>query len=372
MRTYTVPELTDFAREAFQANGMREQDATQLARSLVIADATGVGTHGLTRLRPYLAQLASGQVNAAPRERVLSESPSAVLVDADRGFGVPVGIRTLDRLMTKATETGIAFGGVTRVAHFGAAGYFTRYAARHGFLAIAMSSTSPSVVPFGGRGPRLGNSPMSFAAPGIEEPELVMDMAQSVSSRGRIKLFQAQGRELPEGWAVDSEGIPTTDPSAALAGGVLASGGHKGTALSLMVEMLASGMTGAHLSKDIRHAGFTSAGLPDLTADVTVGNAYLVLNTAVFGTGAAVRGRATEIAEHVRASAPARGIDRVLAPGDPERERLAHAHEHGVPIEQDTVREFAAIAGELGLNMPNPINDDQAGTHGHRSAETRH
>ncbi|MFD2474275.1 Ldh family oxidoreductase [Amycolatopsis silviterrae] len=363
---YGLDALEGFARDVLLATGMRPDDAGLLARSLVEADATGVATHGLTRLPAYAAQLRAGQVNPVPREEVLADAPSAVLVDADGGFGVPVGVRTVDRLMAKARETGVAFGGVTRVAHFGAAAFFTRRAAREGFVAFAMSSTSPSVVPFGGRGPRIGNSPMSFAAPGVREPELVMDMAQSVSSRGRIKVFEAENRELPQGWAVDRDGLPTRDPAAALAGGVLPSGGHKGAALSLMVEMLASGMTGARLTRDIRHAGFTSAGAPDLASDVTVGNSFLVLDAAVFGDAAAVRRRATEIAEHVRRSEPARDVDQVLAPGDPERARFAEAAAAGVPLSSATAHGLRALADELGLAFPHPLNDDQGADHGHR------
>lgn len=338
-----------------QAAGMTSDDARVLADSLVAADATGVGTHGLARLTPYIRQLRAGQVNPAPQERVLSEAPSALLIDADRGFGAPVGLRVVDRLMAKARETGVAYGGVTRVAHFGAAGFFTRHAANNGFLAFAMSSTSPSVVPFGGRGPRIGNSPMSFATPGVHEPELVADMAQSMSSRGRIKVFQSQDRALPEGWAVDADGRPTRDPAAALAGGVLPSGGHKGAALSLMVEMLASGLTGAHLTQRIRHAGFTSAGLPDLTADVTVGNAYLVLDANMFGDGPAVRQRATRIADHVRSSEPAEGVEAVLAPGDPERSSSERARIAGVALSADTVSDIRALTKELGVSLPEAL-----------------
>ncbi|WP_328607152.1 Ldh family oxidoreductase [Amycolatopsis sp. NBC_00345] len=365
---YDLGVLSDFARDVLQTTRMRPDDARLLARSLVEADATGVATHGLTRLSAYVAQLRAGQVNPVPQEEILSETQSAVLVDADRGFGVPVGVRMIDRLMAKARETGVAFGGVTRVAHFGAAAFFTRRAAQHGFVAFAMSSTSPSVVPFGGRGPRIGNSPMSFAAPGVEEPELVMDMAQSVSSRGRIKVFATEGRKLPVGWAVDRDGLPTQDPTAALAGGVLPSGGHKGAALSLVVEMLASGLTGAHLTRDIRHAGFTSAGTPDFDADVTVGNAFLVLDAAVFGDSTAVRRRATDIAEHVRRSEPARDVDRVLAPGDPERARFAKATEFGVPLPPGTAHDLQSLADELGLAAPLPLNDDQGAADGHRRA----
>jgi LDH2 family malate/lactate/ureidoglycolate dehydrogenase len=349
-----LPELLELAGDVLTAAGMRPVDADLLARSLVEADATGVHTHGLSRLTPYVAQLRSGQVNAAPREKVLAETPGALLVDADRGFGAPVGVRAVEQAMGKARTTGVALAGVTRVAHFGAAGFFTRQAAQQGFLAFAMSSSSPSVVPFGGRGPRIGNSPMSFAAPGEQGPELVADMAQSMSSRGRIKLARDAGTALPEGWAVDAEGRPTTDPARALGGGVLTSGGHKGSAMSLVVEMLASGLTGANLSQHVALSGFTgasaNAGRSDL--DVTVGNFYLVIDADLFGDATGVRDRATRIARHVRASEPAAGVEQVYAPGDIEAGHLERARREGVPVAETTLRELADLAA--GLKDPRP------------------
>lgn len=348
-------ELADFVRRLFKAAGMGEEDARLLSASLVDSDCHGMSTHGTARVAGYIAQLAIGQVNPTPRERVVADKPSALLVDADRGFGAPVGIRAVERAMPKARETGACLAGVTNVAHFGAAGFYTRYAAERGYLALAMSSTSPSVVPFGGRTPRIGNSPVSFAAPGREHPELNMDMALSMASRGRIKVLQERGERLPEGWAVDTEGNATTDPVQALRGAVLPSGGHKGSAMSLMVEMLASGLTGAQLTKDVRHAGFTSVGSTTASDDVTVGNFYLVIDADVFGTADQVRERASAIAEYVRQSPPAPGVERVIAPGDLERERHEHVSATGVVLLPSTVRELRELAGRHGVAVPAPL-----------------
>lgn len=346
-----VDELLELAVSVLVRVGVREADAALLAASLVEADATGVSTHGLNRLRPYVDQLRAGQVNARPEERVVEEGQATILVDADRGFGAPVGIRTVDTLMRKARDTGVALGGVTRVAHFGTAGYYTRHAAASGFLAIAMSSSSPSVSPYGASAPRIGNSPMSFAAAGVDGPELVLDMAQSATSRGRLKLALDAGERIPDTWAVDSSGQPTDDPAAALAGAVLPSGGHKGSAMSLMVEMLASGLTGANLTQQVTHAGFTSA--PDRStptdADVTVGNLYLVIDADVFGDDEGVRRRATRIAEYVRASPPAPGFDKVRAPGDPESSSLEIAQKEGVELSRRTMRALDEVAELVGL-----------------------
>lgn len=305
---------------------------------------------------PYVAQLKSGQVNSSPNETVLIDQPSALLSNADNAFGAPVGIRALRQAMERAKGTGVCLIGVKNVAHFGAAGYYTRYVADRGFLALAMSSTSPSVVPFGGMTPRIGNSPMSFAAPGEAHPELVMDMAQSMTSRGRIRIAMETGQEIPENWAIDANGNPTTNPKEALNGAVLPSGGHKGSAMSLMIEMLASGLTGAHLSQHIQHAGFTNATKNNeetpANKDVTVGNFYLVIDADVFGDADQVRHRATSIAEYVRASPAAPGVDKVLAPGDIELLKSRNAATQGIELLTSTVNDFHELAAEYDVRMP--------------------
>ncbi|MET7641271.1 Ldh family oxidoreductase [Streptomyces sp. NPDC005438] len=356
MSTAPWSEVTRFVSEVLVQARMRREDADILARSLVETEASGVTTHGLSRLAPYVEQLRSGQVNPRPEERVLSETGGALLVDADGGFGAPVGVRALEAAMGKARHQGIALAAVTRVAHFGAAGFYTRLAADQGFLALALSSSSPSVVPHGGAGPRIGNSPLSFAAPGERGPELVLDIAQSMASRGRIKVARDRGETLPEGWAVDAEGRPTRDPGAALAGGVLPSGGHKGSGLSLVVEMLASGLGGANLSQHVALSGFTAAeGAAERTGvDVTVGNLYLVIDAEVFGDGTGVRQRAGRIAAHVRASEPAPGVERVHAPGDIEAEHRRRAERAGLELSCRTREELRELARRMRLSTPLP------------------
>ena len=196
---------------------------------------------------------------------------------------------------------------------------------------------------------------MSFATPGEQHPELVLDMAQSMTSRGRIKLAMETGQTIPESWAIDKEGNPTTDPKEALSGAVLPSGGHKGSAMSLMVEMLASGLTGAHLSQEIHHAGFTSRrqeGPAGAEIDVTVGNSYIVIDSSVFGEEQEVRKRSTRIAEYVRASKPVPGVASVLAPGDVELAKRRETDAHGITLSAHVFETLHDIAAERNVPMP--------------------
>lgn len=354
---YEAGELTTFVAAVFRAVGMTSQDADIIARSLVDADTHGVATHGTARVAAYVTQLRAGEVNANPTERIVVDRPAAALVDAGRGFGAPAGIRAMDLAIDKARTHGIGLVGVTNVAHFGTAAFYTRHAAAVGCVGLAMSNTSAVVAPYGGAQPRIGNSPLSAAAPGpAGDAEIVLDIAQSTTARGRLKLALDAGTEIPEGWAIDAEGRPTTDPAAALEGSLLASGGHKGSGLSVIVEMLAAGLTGAQLSRYVHHSGFTRSDTStvDAAVDVTVGNLYVAIPVDVFGDADGVRARAKEIADHVRGCPPAVGFDRVLAPGDLERERARDAAERGVPVLATTERDLRDLAERHGLDMPAP------------------
>lgn len=352
---YDAGELTAFAAAVFRSAGTSEQDADIIASSLVDADVHGVPTHGTARVAAYVTQLRAGEVNAAPTERIVTDRPAAALVDADRGFGAPAGIRAMDRAVEKARTNGVGLVGVTNVAHFGTAAFYTRHAAAAGCVGLAMSNTSAVVAPYGGAGPRIGNSPMSAAAPGPDgDAEIVLDVAQSTTARGRLKLALDAGTEIPAGWAIDAGGRPTTDPAAALEGSLLPGGGHKGSGLSIVVEMLAAGLTGAQLSQDVHHSGFTrrDTDTTDASADVTIGSLYIAVPVDVFDDGDGARARTRAIADHVRGCPPAEGFDRVRAPGDVERERAADARAHGVPVLATTERDLRDLAGRYGLAMP--------------------
>lgn len=350
--------LKRFAAALLRSGGLASEQARIVADSLVDADAAGVTTHGTVRIESYIDLVQSGRVNGDPTARTVAETGTALLIDADRGFGAPIGITSLDRAFSKARSSGISLVSVRNVAHFGTAGFYARYGAAHGFISFAMSSSSPSVTAFGGSAPWIGNSPMSFASPGVDHPELNLDMAQSMTSRGRIRLLYDQGKRLPDGWALDSDGRPTTDPLAALHGAVLPSGGHKGSAISLMVEMLASGLSGARLTQEIHHAGFTDPEAePRSGNDITVGNFFLVIDSDIFGDGDAVRHRAGQIASYVRQSPSQPSHGTVLAPGDPELMSFARAQSHGINLLPRTAASLRRLAGELDVSIPDALEE---------------
>ena len=236
------------AFEALQANRTSPEAARITARALVAAEADGQGGHGLSRVPSYAAQARSGKVDGFAVPWVEQIAPAALRVDAGLGFAYPAIALALDRLVPLARSSGIAAAAIHRSHHFGQVGAHVEKLAREGLVALAFGNTPKAMAFWGGREPMLGTNPLAFASPwpdaaGAAGDALVIDLALSVAARGKIVAAQKAGREIPAGWAVDREGQPTTDPTAALAGTLAPIGGAKGGALALMVEILGAALT---------------------------------------------------------------------------------------------------------------------------------
>jgi LDH2 family malate/lactate/ureidoglycolate dehydrogenase len=358
---YSREELARLGSAVFQSTGMSTEDAAILTDSLIDADERGVVTHGLIRLPAYHQQLTAGQVNPCPQVVVVADNAATVLLDGDGGFGAPAGVRAMSMAVERARQFGIGMAGVRRVAHFGAASYYTRLAASAGCFGLAMTNTSAVVAPWGGREPRLGNNPLAFAAPAASGGmPVVLDMAMSAVSRGRIKLAFDRGETLPDGWALDAAGAATTVPAEALTGALQPAGGHKGSGLSIAVELLAAALTGAQLSQDVIHAGFTSSpghgatGDAGQTADVTVGNLYLAIDANAFGELPSVLTRVRRVSDYVRGCPPMQGFDRVRVPGEVEAQSPAGSQPGLVLLSDETGAALAAAATAADTQLPAP------------------
>lgn len=358
-------DLLRLASEVLARRGMRANEADIMADSLVDAEWRGVATHGLVRLPAYARQLGEGEVNARPDTTVVVEREAAVLLDADGGFGAPVGVAAMRRAVDFAQKSGIGFAGVRRVAHFGSASYYSRLAAGAGCYGIAISSTSAVVAPWGGAVARIGNNPVSIAAPAMGgQDAMVTDMAMSAVSRGRIKLALEYGEQLPLGWAVDKNGNPTTEPAEALNGALLPMAGPKGSGLSIAFEMLAAALTGAQLTQDVFHSGFTSStgrrGRDQQgRTDVTVGNAYIAIDAGAFGDFAGSLRRNQRILDHVRSCPTAEGVDKVRAPGDVEVEFGDSAGGGRVRVSRIAVEALITVARDVGIREPRPVDKER-------------
>ena len=233
------------ARGALAAAGAHEEMAAATARALVAAEAAGQAGHGLSRVPQYAAFLKNGRADGAATPRIVNERGGAVLVDARHGLAYPALALAEAEAAWRARAHGVAFAGVTNSHHSGAMGLPVARLADQGLVALAFTN-SPAAMPVpGGRRPLMGTNPVAAAFPRRGAAPLVVDMALSEVARGKIMVAAKEGRPIPQGWALDAEGRPTTDAQAALSGAMLAMGGTKGALLAMVVELLCCALTGA-------------------------------------------------------------------------------------------------------------------------------
>ena len=239
-------ELEAVMVAALVASNTSEANARSVARALAQAEIDGQKGHGLSRVPSYSAQAKAGKVDGQATPEVRLMRPSALMVDAKNGFAFPAFDFGIAQLPAMARANGVAAAGFVRSHHFGVAGRHVERLAEAGLVALAFGNTPQAIAPWGGKHPLFGTSPIAFAAPMGKGPPLVIDMALSQVARGKILTAAQKGEAIPEDWAVDEEGRPTTDAKAALKGALQPIGGAKGAALAMMVEVLAVSLTGAN------------------------------------------------------------------------------------------------------------------------------
>ena len=239
-------EAWDLAFNALVNNKTSEDNAKEVADALISAEFDGQSGHGLSRIPSYVEQLTSGKVNGNEAPSMLSSNGSVIRIDANNGFAYPAISLALKEVASTCKKFGIAAASISRSHHFGQAGRHVEILAENGLIGLMFGNTPKAIPPWGGTKALFGTNPIAFSTPRDHEPPLVIDMSLSKVARGKVMVANQQNEKIPEGWAIDSDGKPTTDPKKALAGAMLPIGDAKGSALALMVEILAAGLTGSN------------------------------------------------------------------------------------------------------------------------------
>ncbi|MEM8732129.1 MAG: Ldh family oxidoreductase [Pseudomonadota bacterium] len=265
MTTETEPlALTDaetLIAAALRAAGAVASNASSVAAALVAAEAEGQVGHGFSRLADYAAQVRSGKVNGAAVPCLVASDPAALHVDAGDGFAYPALDLAVAEVSKAAAELGCATVSVTRSHHCGALSVQVARIAEKGLVGLMVANSPAAMAPWGAHAPLFGTNPIAFAAPRSNGDPLVIDLSLSRVARGKVMHAKKTGQTIPEGWALDASGQPTTDPDAALAGSMIPIGEAKGSALALIVEILAAVLAGANASADV-NSFFTPDGPP--------------------------------------------------------------------------------------------------------------
>jgi len=246
---------------ALRAHNTSDSNAEFVAKAIVAAEADGLRGHGLSRLPSYSAQAASGKVNGQVQPTSTRVADAALRIDARNGFAYPALSLAVEHLGAMAPKTGIAVAAVTHSHHCGAAGYHVEALAQKGLIGLLFANTPKAIAPWGGDQGVFGTNPVAFGAPRNGRNPLVIDLSLSKVARGKIMVAEQEAKPIPEGWALDAHGKPTTDPKAAMAGTMLPMGDAKGAAVVLMVEVFAAALTAAHFGFEAS-SFFTAEGEP--------------------------------------------------------------------------------------------------------------
>lgn len=342
---YDHERLRRWCRDVLVATDMSPDDAAVLADSLLAADLRGVSTHGLLRLPIYVERLRQGLLNPRPELKVRRHGAATATVDADEGPGQLAGRLAMATAVDLAGEAGAAVITVERSAHFGAAAWYTMLAAEAGMIGIAMSHAEADVVPYGGREPALGTNPLSLAVPGPpDESPIVLDMATSAVAMGRVLLARSSDEPIPQGWAVDAEGRPTTDPHEAVA--LVPLGGPKGFGLAVFIDLLSALLTGGPFGTDVPRM------YDDFEQPQHLGHVFLAVDISRFVPLDEFRRRVGTFRDQVTSTAPAPGFERVMLPGEPEVEAERRNRDEGLELSNDTADALRQLGVDAGVPFP--------------------
>ncbi len=279
-RVLSIEQATNLALAVLQSHRTSADNAASVAAALVAAEIDGQAGHGLSRLPSYAGQSASGKVDGMAVPGVVAERAAAVRIDAAHGFAFPALDLAVEELARRAPHSGVAVASIFRSHHFGQAGRHVERLAGRGLVGLVFGNSPQAIAPWGGSRGLFGTNPIAFAAPRRDAEPLVIDLSLSKVARGKVMVAAQAGREIPEGWALDADGRPTTDAAAALEGTMLPMGDAKGAALVLMVEILAAAVTGANF-------GFEASSFFEADGDAPgVGQMLLALDPDFLSGGA--------------------------------------------------------------------------------------
>ena len=357
MPRFAGDALLAFAERIVEGLGASAGAAQTVARSLVEADRRGVHTHGVVRLPSYCSEARAGRIAVTAMPVLEGGDGPVAAIDGGGGFGAVTGTEAMAQAVARAERYGIGFVAARGCTHFGAAAFYTLRAAERGLIGVAATSTPAVMAPWGGAEGRLGNNPLSIAAPmPAGMPPFVLDVAQSAVSRGRIKLAELSGEQIPEGWALDPDGRPTRDPVAALAGALLPSGGHKGSGLALAVEVLTGVLAGGELGPELINMSMTGSARSGAASKTgTVGSVYMAVDPDRFVGRDAFRERMGRLGDVITSTPPARGFGEVLLPGTLEARAEADADVNGIPLDDGSVELLEALAVSESVAFPDPV-----------------
>lgn len=328
----TLAGCETLAYKALVRNDVSPANARTVARVLVAAEVDGQSGHGISRISSYAAQAKSGKVDGHAKPVLEQVADATFRVDARGGFSYPAINLAIEALKAQAKKSGIAMAAIYHSHHFGQAGAHAERLAEAGLVALVFGNSPKAMAFSGSKKSMLGTNPIAFAAPVSGASPLIVDLALSKAARGKVMAAEKAGGPIPEGWALDTDGNPTTDPSCALKGTMLPIGGFKGASLALMVEILAAALTGSFF-------GFEASSLFDADGRApNLGQTIIAIDPLICSQGAFTERMAVIIAAM-------EAEDGVRLPGSRRLQRRHQASVEGIVLPMNLHTELLRIAG---------------------------
>lgn len=357
MTTFSYDRLYQFTHAVFLKMGCSLQDATTAATVLISADLRGIDSHGVARLSGYIRLWEAGRINAKPNIKVVHETHSTAVVDGDAGLGLVIAPFAMQVAIDKAKNVGTGWVSVKNSNHFGIAGIHAMMALKEEMIGIAMTNASALVAPTFSNERMLGTNPIAVAIPANEQPAFVADFATTTAANGKLEILQRKNADIPLGWAQDQEGNPSTDANILRKQGALLPlgsdrehGSHKGYALGSIVDIFSAVLSGA--SYGPWAPPFPAyVPMPENQPGQGLGHFFGAMRVDAFRPAEEFTSHMDQWIERFRNATPIDGHEKVLIPGDPEREMEAIRIKEGIPLVEPVEKDLMEIAEKFGLKF---------------------
>ena len=364
-RKFELNSLKKLAKAIFEKQGLSPEKSADVAEVMLAADSMGIESHGIQRINVYMTGMKVGRIKPKAEISVVRETPISAMLDANDGMGQPAAIKGMNMAIEKAGKSGIGMVTVRNSNHFGIGGYYSMMAAKAGFLGVCMTNIEAMVVPTFGRHPMMGTNPIAVSMPA--HPVMFhFDVSTSVVPAGKIEVYARKKQSLPEGWSVGTDGTINTDPEVFLKirkektdGGLLplggfgsVFGGHKGYALSMLVELMTGVLADGRTSNHVREVA---------NVDKCC-HSFLAIDYGMFGDKKEVEDRMSRYLQEVRESAKAAGHDRIYTHGEAEHEAEKRIASEGVPIHETAFAEITAICDGCDVDYKSILVEKRSGS----------
>ena len=357
-KTVTYRQLLEFSQSVFQKMGCSDQDAFTAAEVLVSADLRGIDSHGVARLGGYIRLWEAKRINAKADIHIIHETPSTAVVDGDSGLGLVVAPYAMQVAIDKAKQAGTGWVSVQNSNHYGIAGYHAMMALKQDMIGISMTNASPLVAPTFSVERLLGTNPICVAIPAGEEPPFVADLATTTAANGKLEILQRKNKETPSGWVQDAQGNATNDAHVLKTGGALLPlggdrehGSHKGYALGAVVDIFSAVLSGANYGPWV--PPFPAyvpmpAGMPGKG----IGHFFGAMRIDAFRKAGEFKEHMDNWIRRFRSARTVEGEEKVLIPGDPERETEQTRLKNGIPLVLSVYEDLRGVGEKMGIAFP--------------------